>query len=200
MERKSVELKSVALIILDISGYTNFIRMHKDSQIHAEEIIFDLLEAVIDQAEYPMVLNKLEGDAAFLYCPAPIGKEASVAQDVLRQMQKFFAIFHQRARQIAAERAECACGACQRVMDLRLKAILHLGQAFFRHIRQFEELAGEDVILVHRLLKNHIPGQEYLAMTQAFSTWAVPLPFPPGKIYREQYDDLGIVEVQAVQV
>ena len=196
MGTKSVELKSVALIILDISGYTHFIRTHKSSQIHAEEIIFDLLEAVIDQAEHPMVLNKLEGDAVFLYCPVPAGQDAAVARDVVQQVQKFFSTFRQRARQITAERAECACNACQRVLDLRLKAILHQGQAYFRRILQFEELAGEDVILVHRLLKNHILAQEYLVMTPTFVALAEPLPFPTGETRQEQYDDLGTVDVQ----
>ncbi|MBI3167836.1 MAG: DUF2652 domain-containing protein, partial [Chloroflexi bacterium] len=62
-----METKKVALVIVDISGYTQFIRSEKTSAVHAEEIIFDLLEAVIDKAAYPLTLNKLEGDAAFLY-------------------------------------------------------------------------------------------------------------------------------------
>jgi len=39
------------------------------SLLHAEAIISDLLEAVIDHAEYPLTLSKLEGDAVFLYAP-----------------------------------------------------------------------------------------------------------------------------------
>jgi hypothetical protein len=191
-----MEIKPVILILLDISGYTHFIRTHKDSQLHAEEIIFDLLETVMEQAEHPMLLNKLEGDAAFLFCPTPAGQETAVAQDVVQQVRRFFRLFHQRTRQIATERAECACNACQHVLDLRLKAILHAGQAYFRHILRFEELAGEDVILVHRLLKNHIPAQEYLAMTPAFTALAAPLPFPISETRQERYDDLGRVDVQ----
>ncbi|MCB0154865.1 MAG: hypothetical protein KDF65_08705 [Anaerolineae bacterium] len=55
--------KNVILAIVDISGYTHFIKTHRTSHIHAEEIIFDLLEAVIDRAEYPLILNKLEEQA-----------------------------------------------------------------------------------------------------------------------------------------
>ncbi|MDP1624483.1 MAG: DUF2652 domain-containing protein [bacterium] len=62
-----METKKVALVIADISGYTQFIRSEKMSAVHAEEIIFELLEAVIDHAAYPLTLNKLEGDAALLY-------------------------------------------------------------------------------------------------------------------------------------
>ncbi len=193
-----MEAKPVILILLDISGYTHFIRTHKSSQIHAEEIIFDLLETVIDQAKHPMVLNKLEGDAAFLYSHVPPALETEVALDILQQVRTAFQVFRQRTHEIATEREECACGACQRVVELRLKAILHFGHAFFRHIRQFEELAGEDVILIHRLLKNQVPEREYLVMTQPFNAWAAPLPFPPGRAAHEHVEGFGAVDIQVV--
>ena len=164
-----MERKKVVFTLVDISGYTLFIKSHKTSQIHAEEIIFDLLEAVIDRAEFPLTLNKLEGDALFLYADLLAGQETAVATDVVRQVQAFFAAFHARKGQLAQERAHCPCQACQRITDLRLKAFLHHGQAFFRKIRQFEELAGEDVILIHRLLKNSIAASEYIAVTQIFA-------------------------------
>ena len=66
------------LLIADISGYTDFIKLHNLRkkpviggkiadmfEAHAETIISALLEAVIDQIEPVMSLNKLEGDAAF---------------------------------------------------------------------------------------------------------------------------------------
>lgn len=160
--------KKVALVIVDISGYTQFIRSHKMSAIHAEEIIFDLLETVIDRADYPLTLNKLEGDAAFLYAEMGGASDAEVARDVARQAQGFFKAFYARAQSLSRERADCDCSACQRILDLKLKAVLHLGEAFFKTIRQFEELAGEDVILVHQLLKNSIPSDEYILTTEAF--------------------------------
>lgn len=78
-----METKKVALVIVDISGYTQFIRSEKMSAVHAEEIIFDLLEAVIDKAAYPLTLNKLEGDAALLYAELK-DDETAVARDVAR--------------------------------------------------------------------------------------------------------------------
>ena len=62
-----MEIKRVVLVLADISGYTRFMRVHTMSLLHAEAIITDLLEAVIDQAEHPLTLSKLEGDAVFLY-------------------------------------------------------------------------------------------------------------------------------------
>ena len=61
-----MEIKEVSLVLADISGYTEFVQAHRTALLHAEQIITDLLEAVIDSAEYPLTLNKLEGDAVLL--------------------------------------------------------------------------------------------------------------------------------------
>jgi hypothetical protein len=157
----------VALVIVDIGGYTRFIRANRTTLVHAQEIVALLLENVIDNASYPLTLNKLEGDAAFLY--AELGDDpAAAVRDVARLVDAFFAGFHARARELAGSRATCPCDACRRIGGLQLKAIAHAGQAAFRRIRQFEELAGEDVILVHRLLKNTVAESEYVMMTEPF--------------------------------
>lgn len=60
-------VKPVCLVIADISGYTQFLKLRMLSLLHAEEIISSLLEAVVAGAEYPLQLSKFEGDAVFLY-------------------------------------------------------------------------------------------------------------------------------------
>jgi hypothetical protein len=55
------------------------------------------------------------------------------------------------------------------VGKLKLKAILHHGEAAFNKVRQFVKIGGEDVILAHRLLKNSVPGHEYVLLSQAFA-------------------------------
>lgn len=188
-----MEAKKVALAIVDISGYTHFIRTQKMAAIHAEEIIFDLLEAVIDKAEHPLTLNKLEGDAVFLYAEASEKEIAKVARDVAKQAQGFFDAFYARAKTLTTERAECGCNACSRVHDLRLKVLLHFGEAIFKKIRQFEELAGEDVIAIHRLLKNNVPTREYILMTEAFHSRAGNLPGMMHTQSEETYEDMGTI-------
>lgn len=190
-----MEAKKVALVIVDISGYTHFIRAQKQSAIHAEEIIFDLLEAVIEKAEHPLTLNKLEGDALFLYAEAGEKEMAKAARDVAKQAQGFFEAFYARAKTLTRERAECGCNACSRVHDLRLKVVLHTGEAIFKQIRQFEELAGEDVIAVHRLLKNSVPFREYVLMTEAFHRLAGNLAGMTHSAGEESYEDIGNLKV-----
>lgn len=190
-----MEPERVALVIVDISGYTQFIRYHRATLVHAQEITSQLLESVIDRASHPLVLNKLEGDAAFLY--ATLGSDPSeAARDIAKQVAGFFAAFHDRARDLSGSRAGCACDACQRIRDLRLKAVMHAGQASFRRIRQFEELAGEDVILVHRLLKNSIAEHEYVLMTESFHQLLGDSQAAGGEARVESYDDLGPIPVR----
>lgn len=190
-----MEAKKVALVMVDVSGYTHFIRTQKMSAIHAEEIIFELLEAVIDRAAHPLILNKLEGDAIFLYAEIGDADPVEVACDVAKQAQGFFEAFYARAQTLTRERAECDCNACQSVHDLRLKIILHIGEAVFKTIRQFNELAGEDVIVIHRLLKNSIPAREYILMTDAFYALVDHLPNMSRSVSVEQYEYLGALTV-----
>jgi hypothetical protein len=165
-----MEIKRVALVLADISGYTRFMKLHTVNLLHAEVIIADLLEAVLDHTQFPLTLSKLEGDAAFLYVTldADAGQdERAAAQDVLRQVAAFIEAFKVRERELIACNV-CTCEACQSIQQLKIKAFLHVGQTVIKKIRQFEDLGGEDAIVIHRLLKNSIPAKEYIVMTEAF--------------------------------
>ena len=167
------------LLIADISGYTDFIKLHNlrkkpiiGSKIadmfesHAETIISDLLEAVIDQIEPIMHLNKLEGDAAFFFCEDK--GEISKADDILIAMGRANQAFKEKASELVFVQA-CGCDPCLQSKNLRLKIVAHKGEFTIKKIRQFEEIAGEAVILVHRLLKNSIKSNEYWLLTDAFA-------------------------------
>lgn len=52
---------------------------------------------------------------------------------------------------------------------MRLKIVAHKGEFAIKKIRQFEEIAGEAVILVHRLLKNSLKSNEYWLLTDVFT-------------------------------
>src|SRR5579859_4571618 len=171
-------------------------RMHTMSVIHAEAIITDLLEAIINRAEFPLTLSKLEGDAAFLHVAlAEHDTPEKVAQDVLAQVITFFDAFKEKERELIACDA-CRCDACNNISQLKLKAFVHSGQAVFKQIRQFEELAGEDVILIHRLLKNSIEQKEYILLTQAFSDLSGGIDGRPAESRLEDCEGIGQVAVK----
>jgi len=189
-----MQLKHAALVIVDISGYTQFLRQRNLTLLHAEEIISQLLESVIDVAEYPLTLNKLEGDAAFLYAFMDDDHE-KVAQDILKQTLAFFPAFERKAAELSQDTAYCDCDACSHINRLKLKAFIHHGEVVQKKIRQFEELAGESVILIHRLLKNSVDANEYLLMTEAFSKLAGDVLGFKKESYIEEYDHSDPVHV-----
>ncbi len=166
-------------LIADISGYTEFVKIHnmrkqpvfgkmmaKNFENHATIIISDLLESVIEVVEPIMQLNKLEGDAAFFFCEENSSKFQS--DEIINVMEKANKAFSTRASELVFVQA-CGCEPCSQSKNLKLKIVAHRGHFSIQKIRNFEELAGEDVILTHRLLKNDLTSNEYWLVTKEFS-------------------------------
>lgn len=174
------------LAILDISGYTAFIRQRATTLVHAEEIITELLEASLDGAEAPLRLNKLEGDAALLWVDSGDDPGAR-AHAVLARVEAAFAAFDERRMALAGARSHCHCGACANIGALSLKALLHAGDVAHKRVRGLHELAGEPVILIHRLLKNGVGAPRYVLMTDAFRG-LLGADMPPLEVATEQPD------------
>ncbi len=161
-----MQIKKAFIIILDISGYTNFVKLHKVSLIHAEKIISELFESIIDSSTNPLVLNKLEGDAALFY--AITDNPVEMSQEIKRQLEEMFAAFKTKEGQLVSACQMCICEACNQVKELKLKAIVHYGEILLKQVSTFQEIAGADVILAHRFLKNSIKEKEYILMSDAF--------------------------------
>jgi hypothetical protein len=162
------------LLIADIAGYTRFMKLHFMSLVHAQDIVAQLLEAVIDAAGPSLKLAKLEGDAAFFYLPcAPDGSFEPAL--VARQAAAIHRAFHARIADLKANTL-CPCDGCQQTGDLKIKLVGHLGDVAVQKVKQFTELAGVDVIVVHRMLKNEVPLPEYLLVTKpVYDTLDAPL-------------------------
>jgi hypothetical protein len=189
-----MRLTHAVLVLADISGYTAFILKREVSLLHAEEIITALMEAMIDCAEHPLTLNKLEGDAALFYAESG-GDPAGAMRSALAQIQALFAAFDAKRAQLGADRANCGCEACANIAGLRIKAFVHCGEIAVKQVRQFEEIAGEDVILVHRLMKNHLAEREYVLLSQA-AAQAWPLPEHAGaRAHAEDFEGLGELQL-----
>jgi 2-polyprenyl-3-methyl-5-hydroxy-6-metoxy-1,4-benzoquinol methylase len=60
----------------------------------------------------------------------------------------------------------CKCDACVEVGDLKLKVIVHSGEALLTHVGEYPTLSGVDVITLHRLAKNSAPEDEDVLMTE----------------------------------
>jgi len=164
----SMDTKRGILAFTDISGYTRFTRMHFTSLLHAEEIISELLEAVIEATEFPLQVGQLEGDAVLLFAEVGQGQENNAAHAVMEQVTSLFEAFYARERALIACDAGCVCDACTQIGQLRLKAVLHFGEFRLERVGETQGLAGADVNLLRELAKAPVPEQEYILMTKPF--------------------------------
>ena len=194
-----MEMKTTALVVADISGYTRFIVFRKLSQLHAEQIITDLIEAVAAKARHPLQLNKLEGDAAFFVSPIEAADDG-VMDDIVAQVRSFFDAFGKtQAEHFKGCIGGCRCSACRTLENLRLKAFVHVGDVVHKTIGNFQEVGGEPVILIHRLLKNTVPGHEYLLLTEQAANYIQSPPFAQAVAYTERVEDFGAIKVVVYQ-
>jgi len=136
-------------LIADISGYTSYLAgVELD---HAQDIIADLMNTVVKCLHPPFRLAKFEGDAAFLYA-AGDKFDGSMIQDAI---ESAYFTFRKRLRNIE-QATSCKCKACHGMQQLDLKFAAHHGEFIKQRMGGRDELAGRDVILVHRLLKNTV--------------------------------------------
>jgi len=154
---------STFLLIADIAGYTRFMKLHRVSLAHAQDIVARLLETVIDAAQPALKLAKIEGDAAFFYAPAE--QRGASGATLADRSRAIYRAFHAKAADLRANTL-CPCDGCQQAGMLKLKFVGHVGDVAVQKVKRMTELAGVDVILVHRLLKNAVPVPEYLLMTR----------------------------------
>jgi len=188
-----MQMQNAVIVLADIGGYTRFMKLHGTALMHAESIISELLASIIDHTEYPLTLNKLEGDAALFYALANANPQVA-AESALRQVNGFFHAFSARKKEIGVD-ALCNCGACTNVVELHIKAVVNFGSVVVRRVRQFEEITGTSVITAHRLLKNSVPLNEYVLLAEAFEQVLGGAP-PGGTRVTEQCEGIG--EVNAI--
>jgi len=183
------------LIIADISGYTRYMTANAKTLAHSQTLIIELVESIIHQVEAPLEVAKLEGDAIFLFCrqPPEPARWREIRTDISRKLLEFFHCFREKLAQLERSRT-CTCHACTHLEKLRLKVIVHSGAVLFHWVLQFNELAGTDVIIVHRLLKNSVKAAQYLLLTEAARQ---ELEFPNTITFKsgsETYEDLGRIQ------
>jgi len=156
--------RPTCLLIADISGYTGYLAgVELD---HAQDILADLIGAIVTALRPRFRLAKLEGDAAFTY--ATVDRiDGSMLLDTIERCYFGF----RRRRRDVRQATSCECNACSRIPDLDLKFVVHAGTAIIQKVAGRQELLGSDVIVVHRLLKNEVVDQTgvdaYALITQA---------------------------------
>ncbi|MEB3982574.1 DUF2652 domain-containing protein [Mycobacterium sp. 663a-19] len=151
-------IRRAVLLIADISGYTDYMHWNRTHLAHAQQTVAGLLESVIDAGK-GLKLAKLEGDAAFFW--EPDGNAKVLVCDRLSRMRRSFLAKRERFKTDIS----CECASCAQLDKLSLKFVVHQGEVAEQRVKRHVELAGVDVILVHRMLKNMVPVVEYVLMT-----------------------------------
>lgn len=152
------------LLIADLSGYTGYLVGGEAEE--APLIAGDLVETVVNQLSKDFELSGLEGDAAFVH-----GSVAELrGQRLLDVIGDCDAAFRRRIESVR-QATTCTCEACRTAPTLDLKFFVHVGMALQHRIAGRDELAGRDVILVHRLMKDSEPAalglESYALLTEA---------------------------------
>ena len=184
------ETKTGFLVLADISGFTEFLT--NTELEHGPPIIAELLEEVIRRISPPLEIHGIEGDAVFAL--GPDGKVLPPAS--LRAILRAgFEGFRAKQRELAADES-CACRCCRSVDKLRLKAIGHYGPFYQYEIGGHLQVAGPDVILVHRMLKNGVPQTaDYALLTSPALRHMEVDPAGLGmRPHTESYEHFGDVE------
>ena len=178
-------------LIADISGYTGYLA---DVELdHAQDVLADLIGAVVSALRPAFRLAKLEGDAAFMFAPG----DALDGSMLLDTIERCYFGFRRRRRDVR-QATSCECNACVRIPDLDLKFVVHQGKAILQKVAGRQELLGSDVIVVHRLLKNDVVEglgiPAYALFTQACIDAAGLDPSALGmRPHGETYDRIGDV-------
>ena len=161
----------VTILLGDISGYTRFIRFHNISLVHAEKIISELLECVIETVNPPLELKELDGDAV-TFC-AIQDDDVNSADEVLAQAERCMDVFRQRATEMMSEASICLCDACQRVGLLKFKMVIHRGQATFTGRARFRSIQTVDATEISQVCNFHtaarLAQQGRIVVTQSRS-------------------------------
>jgi hypothetical protein len=148
------------LVLADISGFTAFVT--RTELQHGAWATGSLLETVMHRLAPPLEVQELEGDAVFALGPHRILPDGGALPAVLAGALAGFA---EERRRLAGEPG-CDCRACTGIATLDLKLIAHYGRFVRQLVGGRSRVAGPDVILVHRLLKNSVGAGEYVLLTE----------------------------------
>ena len=190
--------RPTCFLIADISGYTGYL---VDVELeHAQDILADLVGAVVSALRPDFRLAKLEGDAAFMTMTA----ETIDGSMLLDTIERCYFGFRRRRRDVR-QATSCECNACARIPDLDLKFVVHHGSAIEHKVAGQRELVGPDVIVVHRLLKNDVVDKlgipAYALFSQACMDAAGLDPAALGMVaHTETYERIGDVPIWALDL
>lgn len=159
-------IQSGVIVLADISGYTGLVTQTEIE--HAQSILQFLFDRIYEATGERFIVNEIEGDAIFAYAVEPKDPAALLLTTLLQLREYGHAFYHARKQMLDKPTDgpnSCDCNACLNIHRLSFKFIVHYGKFGVNKVGPFVKLIGADVVLAHRLLKNEVPGHEYVLLT-----------------------------------
>ena len=152
------------LVIASIAGYTAFLTQTELE--HAQAIIDDLLNTLLEHIQPPLVFSKLERNAIFAY--APDGSFVQ-GQTLLEAIENLYCVFAM-TQETMHRNTTCSCKACQLMTTLDLSFVVHYGTFSLTTIDGQRELIGPDVIVIRNLFNSPIAEKSGVNAYALFTT------------------------------
>jgi len=148
------------LCIPDISGFTRFMS-ETDFEL-SSKVIPSLLNKIVYSNEIGLKISEIEGDAVLFFRPG----ELPSYKNLMEQCHFFYTEFYKQLHSLRA-RYDDNVDAKLIPKVLGLKIVLHFGREVgLVPVGKRIKLIGEDVITAHRLLKNDVPSDEYILISE----------------------------------
>jgi len=132
------------LALADISGYNAYVAGTESD--HAQEIVGDLLEFLVERLRPLLTSVQIEGDAVFAYSPE---KSISRGETLFELIENTYAAFKNQLTSIKRHHT-CDCTACQNVNNLDLKFFIHYGEYIEQSIDDHHGLLGYAPMFVRK--------------------------------------------------
>lgn len=151
--------EGTALICIpDISGFTRF--MVENNTEFSKKIIPSLLRTIINSNKINLSVGEIEGDAVVFY---RFGVMPTL-MEIIEQCKLFYINFNSKLKDLMSEFADDFQKNAS-TNRLSLKIVVHAAEISSTHIEGIPKLIGEDVVVIHKLLKNSIEEPEYILLT-----------------------------------
>ena len=149
-EQVMKEIHEGYLLITDITGYTTYL---SDSELkHAQATLTALLELIVENTRSPLIITRLAGDAVISY---GLHEDFFLGQTFIEKLEDTYVAFRKALERLVLNNT-CRCNACANISNLDLKFFVHFGTFGIQRISNYDELVGNDINLLHRLLKNNV--------------------------------------------
>ena len=132
------------LTLADISGYNAYVSGTEFE--HAQEIIRDLLEFLVQRLRPLLTLAQIEGDAIFAYTPENMILRGETFFELI---ENTYTSFKNQLTSIKRHQT-CNCAACQNVNILDLKFFVHFGEYIEQSVDEFHGLLGYAPMFVRK--------------------------------------------------